>query len=122
MSSSRNARFSLRKLLCFRQAKKGAIAAPKIKPSSANRFVSYLRSILNRAVDDWHVLGKAPAIKDASATIDFDGLAPGKYAMVCYHDENGNGKFDENALGMPKEGYCFSNNIKPRFSATRIER
>jgi integrase len=50
-------------LVMVRQAKKGAIAAPKIKPSSANRFVSYLRSILNRAVDDWHVLGKAPAIK-----------------------------------------------------------
>ena len=61
--------------------------------------------------------GKTPSIKNASATIDFDGLAPGKYAMVCYHDENSNGKFDENALGMPKEGYCFSNNIRPRFSA-----
>jgi len=61
--------------------------------------------------------GKTPSIKNASATIDFDGLTPGKYAMVCYHDENSNGKFDENALGMPKEGYCFSNNIKPRFSA-----
>jgi len=37
--------------------------------------------------------------------------------VVCFHDENSNGKFDENALGMPKEGYCFSNNVKPRFSA-----
>jgi uncharacterized protein (DUF2141 family) len=61
--------------------------------------------------------GKTTSIKNASATVDFDGLAPGKYAMVCYHDENSNGKFDENALGMPKEGYCFSNNIKPRFSS-----
>ena len=65
--------------------------------------------------------GKAPSIKDASATMDFDGLAPGKYAMVCYHDENSNGKFDENMLGMPKEGYCFSNNIKPRFSAPSFD-
>lgn len=65
--------------------------------------------------------GKAPTIKNASATIDFDGLAPGKYAMVCYHDENSNGKFDENVLGMPKEGYCFSNNIKPRFSAPTFD-
>ena len=65
--------------------------------------------------------GKAPSIKNASATIDFDGLTPGKYAMVCYHDENSNGKFDENALGMPKEGYCFSNNIKPLFSAPAFD-
>ena len=65
--------------------------------------------------------GKAPSIKDVSATMDFDGLTPGKYAMVCYHDENSNGKFDENMLGMPKEGYCFSNNIKPRFSAPSFD-
>jgi uncharacterized protein (DUF2141 family) len=61
--------------------------------------------------------GEAPSIKNAYAEIDFAGIAPGKYALVCYHDENSNGKFDQNALGMPKEGYCFSNNVKPRFSA-----
>ena len=60
-------------------------------------------------------LGKAATIKDASATINFDSLAPGKYAAVCYHDENSNGKFDENALGMPKEGYGFSNNPNTTF-------
>ena len=59
----------------------------------------------------------APAIANRSAEVDFTGLAPGKYAMVCFHDENDNGKFDENVLGLPKEGYCFSNNVKPRFSA-----
>ena len=61
--------------------------------------------------------GEAPSIKNKSAEIDFNGIAPGQYAVVCFHDENSNGKFDENALGMPKEGYCFSNNVKPRFSA-----
>ena len=59
--------------------------------------------------------GEAPSIENAYAEIDFTGVPPGKYALVCYHDENSNGKFDENMLGMPKEGYCFSNNVKPRF-------
>jgi len=63
----------------------------------------------------------APSIADKSAEIDFTGLAPGTYAMVCFHDENNNGKFDENVLGMPKEGYCFSNNVKPRFSAPTFD-
>jgi uncharacterized protein (DUF2141 family) len=62
-------------------------------------------------------IADAPTIRNASAEIVFSGIAPGKYALVCYHDENSNGKFDETVLGMPKEGYCFSNNIKPRFSA-----
>lgn len=35
---------------------------------------------------------------------------PGVYAVTVYHDENGNKKFDKNFLGIPKEGYGFSNN------------
>ena len=61
--------------------------------------------------------GEAPSIRNAYAEIDFTGIPPGKYALVCYHDENGNGKFDESALGMPKEGYCFSDSVKPTLSA-----
>lgn len=60
---------------------------------------------------------EAPSIKNAYAEIDFAGIPPGKYALVCYHDENSNGKFDESLLGMPEEGYCFSNNVKPTLSA-----
>ena len=39
---------------------------------------------------------------------------PGTYAIVLYHDENGNKKFDKNFLGIPKEGFGVSNN--PGFS------
>jgi len=60
---------------------------------------------------------EAPSIKNAYAEIDFAGIPAGKYALVCYHDENSNGKFDESLLGMPEEGYCFSNNVKPTLSA-----
>ncbi len=62
-----------------------------------------------------------PTIKNAYAEVDFTGLPPGRYAAVCYHDENNNGKFDQSILGMPEEGYCFSNNVKPRFSAPKFD-
>ena len=39
-------------------------------------------------------------------------LNPGVYAAAIYHDENGNKKLDQNFLGIPKEGYAFSNNAK----------
>jgi uncharacterized protein (DUF2141 family) len=55
-------------------------------------------------------------IKNDAAVCDFTGIAPGKYALVVFHDENGNGKFDRNWFGLPKEGYAFSNNVKPVFS------
>ena len=39
----------------------------------------------------------------------FHDLPPGKYALTVFHDENANGQLDKNFLGIPKEGYGFSN-------------
>lgn len=36
----------------------------------------------------------------------------GSYAAAVYHDENDNGKFDRNWIGLPGEGGGFSNNPK----------
>ncbi|HFU76072.1 MAG TPA: DUF2141 domain-containing protein [Arcobacter sp.] len=36
--------------------------------------------------------------------------------MAIFHDENNNKKLDINVLGMPKEGFGFSNNPKISFS------
>lgn len=37
----------------------------------------------------------------------FDGIAPGTYAVVGYHDVNGNDEFDK-FLGVPREPYALS--------------
>ena len=55
-------------------------------------------------------------VHGGKALCSFIGLAPGKYAAVVYHDENKNGKFDQNALGMPKEGYGFTRDAAALFS------
>jgi uncharacterized protein (DUF2141 family) len=39
-------------------------------------------------------------------------LTPGSYAIIVFHDENDNGKLDENYWGVPTEGYAFSNNAQ----------
>ena len=52
--------------------------------------------------------GGPPQGEDASFT--FKDLKPGRYAVMITHDENGNGKLDTNVVGMPLEGYGFSNN------------
>jgi uncharacterized protein (DUF2141 family) len=48
------------------------------------------------------------AIAHRSATMTFDDLAPGAYAVGLFHDENGNDKLDKNFLGIPKEGVGLS--------------
>ena len=51
-------------------------------------------------------------IRKSQARCDFEDIPPGTYAMVVIHDENMNGKLDTNALGIPTEGYGFSNDAK----------
>lgn len=45
-----------------------------------------------------------------SLPVTFEDLAPGRYAVQVLHDANDNGKLDTNIVGMPTEGYGFSNN------------
>ncbi|MGB3618748.1 MAG: DUF2141 domain-containing protein [Catalinimonas sp.] len=49
--------------------------------------------------------------------IKFEDVPAGTYAVSLYHDENGNGEMDSNLVGVPKEGYGFSQNPKITFSA-----
>ena len=61
-------------------------------------------------------------IRKTQARCDFEDIPPGTYAMAVIHDENMNGKLDTNWLGIPTEGYGFSNDAQgvvsaPSFSA-----
>lgn len=47
--------------------------------------------------------------------------ASGRYTVALYHDENGNKEFDRNFLGIPTEGYGFSQNPGFRFGKPDIE-
>jgi|APTNR8051073442_1049403.scaffolds.fasta_scaffold01985_15 uncharacterized protein (DUF2141 family) len=51
-------------------------------------------------------------ISDKRCVLAVKGLPKGKYAVQIFHDENKNGKMDFNLLGIPKEGYGFSNDAR----------
>jgi uncharacterized protein (DUF2141 family) len=55
--------------------------------------------------------------KKGNMTVRFDDLPHGTYAITVMHDENKNLKVDTNMLGIPKEGYGFSNNARNLFRA-----
>ncbi len=54
-------------------------------------------------------------IVEKSSTIIFKNVLPGSYAIAILHDENNNQKMDKTILGIPKEGYGFSNNVSGAF-------
>jgi uncharacterized protein (DUF2141 family) len=47
--------------------------------------------------------------------LDLGTVRPGTYALLIVHDENGNGRLDM-MMGIPREGFGFSNNpaMRPR--------
>lgn len=51
----------------------------------------------------------------------FKNIPAGEYSIAVLHDKNSDGNCNKNLLGIPKEGYCFSNNIKPIFSAPSFQ-
>jgi len=44
-------------------------------------------------------------------SVVFKDVPDGEYAVKMYQDENSNNELDFNMLGIPKEGYGFSNNV-----------
>lgn len=55
-------------------------------------------------------------VKNATVVCTIKNLQSAqKYAITLLDDENKNEDMDYNLVGIPKEGYGFSNNAKPRF-------
>jgi len=50
-----------------------------------------------------------------NVTITFTDVPPGEYAVALFHDEDDNEKMKSNLLGMPKEGFGFSNDASAKF-------
>lgn len=71
--------------------------------------------------------GRQVAAADAPARVPavamrFDDLPEGRYGIRLYHDENGNGRLDKGAFGIPAEGYGFSNEAAGRFGVPAFDR
>ncbi len=66
-----------------------------------------------------HVIARAVTRPSGrGGTCVFRGVARARdYAVVVHHDENNDDVFQKNALGIPQEGYGFSNDVRPKFSA-----
>lgn len=60
-------------------------------------------------------------VRDTKARCDFLDIPPGTYALAVIHDENMDGKLRTNWLGIPKEGYGFSNDAEASMSAPSFE-
>jgi uncharacterized protein (DUF2141 family) len=57
-----------------------------------------------------HVMdGKVVKVTEREMVVTFPDIKPGNYAVSVLHDENQNKDMDQTGLGIPKEGFGFSN-------------
>ena len=70
--------------------------------------------------------GKIVKASKDGVIVAFHDLKPGPYAISVLHDENSNKDMDQSKIGIPTEGYGFSNNAKgslgpPSFDKAKFE-
>jgi uncharacterized protein (DUF2141 family) len=68
------------------------------------------------------ITGVTKDISDNKCIIVIENIKPGKYAFKFIHDENMNDKLDTSWLGIPKEGFGFSNNPSMTFGPPSFDK
>jgi uncharacterized protein (DUF2141 family) len=72
------------------------------------------------------VEGKIVKASGESIVVKFENVRDGEYALSVIHDANENGELDKTKLGIPREGFAFSNNAMgkkgpPSFEKAKFE-
>ena len=91
----------------------------EINNLKSNKGPLYIR-ILD--VDENPVIVGTSSVVNYSSKISFDSISPGKYAIQFFHDENENQKMDFNLIGIPKERFGSSNDVKPILGPPKFEK
>jgi uncharacterized protein (DUF2141 family) len=91
------------------------LIAVTLYPDDSSRFLAHHGSLY---------VGRVPAVAGTTRACIYLP-APGTYAIAIYHDADSNRHFNRSAIGLPIEGYGFSNNAPaifglPSFSRVRL--
>ena len=60
-------------------------------------------------------------VTGSEVSYTFEDIPLGVYAISIYHDANKDNECNRNWIGLPSEGYGFSNDFRPSFSAPKFE-
>ena len=102
----------------------GAVAVSVANPPATGAVVALLFDSADAFADLRDPVATQTLAADGISDAIFEGLAPGRYAVLAFHDVNGNGILDVNFLGIPREPLGFSNRYRgkgaPAFSAAAL--
>lgn len=113
--------------LCVQSA---SAATLTLKLNGFRESTGHLLLMVHNNAEGWDGKGRAAAMRrvpvtDKELVLEIPELGAGQYAITLFHDVNDNGQLDMNAMGMPLEGYGFSNNVgargRPQFDDARFD-
>lgn len=67
-------------------------------------------------------IGKVIRAGKGEVNVVFENVPDGTYALSVIHDENKNGELDSNLIGIPREGFGFSNDAMGTFGPPSFEK
>lgn len=111
--------------LAAEEPHKLAVNLAQIKNDKGNLFVELYSdpTTFRKSAKALKII-KVPAATGA-LTVTFDNLGTGTYAVLAYHDEDGNNTMNKRFGMIPTEGYGLSNNPKvmgpPAFKDSQFE-
>lgn len=100
----------------YGQSAKLSISVPNIDPVKGEIQVSVYDNEKSFLKENEEYKIYRFKVENAKGSFVINDLPEKNYALIIYHDENDNKKMDKSIIGMPKEGYGFSKNIKPGLS------
>lgn len=96
-----------------------------IRDAKGVLMISLVNSDAGWKNEDKPIAARKVAAASGEVKLEFKDLAPGTYAVQVMHDVNENNQLDTNFLGIPTEGYGFSNNPnvmrKPNYDEARFD-
>ena len=96
-----------------------------LKPLKGDLYIALHQRPEYFQVPDSALVKRIVKIEKETETLIFDKVPAGRYALAVYHDENLNGRLDASPVGIPREGYGFSNNPKvpgrPKFEQAAFD-
>jgi uncharacterized protein (DUF2141 family) len=115
---------SLFSLAPSRAGADGAVVRVEIEDLRSDR--GEVRGALFASRSGWAEEGHEIATCVASvhahhALCELEGVLPGEYAFAFLHDEDDDGALDRNFIGIPEEGFGFSNDARPGLGAPSYE-
>jgi len=95
-----------------RDAYKLTVNLAQIKNDKGNVFVELYSdpATFRKSAKAFKIIKTQAA--EGALTVTFDDLAAGAYAVLTYHDEDGNNEMNKRFGMIPTEGYGLSNNPK----------